>query len=113
VDVSDFLPQLAGTEKVSIKPTATLPKSHCNLAIWLPVLHVHGKVGRVLPDEEESALGYRLFQGGENLADSAAVAWKQDQMDMFGHENVCPEVEAMSLLRQADRVEHPASRAIT
>ncbi|MFO0840559.1 MAG: hypothetical protein U1D55_18785 [Phycisphaerae bacterium] len=77
-------------------------------AVGLEVAHFGQEVRRILRDEREGAAADGKFDGRQQRAKTKQRAARQeDEVHVFGHEDICPQVERMIAARAFQRLGQP------
>jgi hypothetical protein len=82
-------------DDVPIVPATPLPETIVHLPVGLPIFHPHQELGSYTPNVNQGPLCDRLFDGIQHGAD--VVFWlgrPDEQVSVFGHDDVGPDVEA-------------------
>lgn len=109
VDVTDFLMEFLGGEDVAVVAGAGLPEVE---GVVCGGLHSREKVGGVFQDVGAGFFGDGGFDGVEEGGDVGIGAERlEEEVDMFGHENVGDEAEGAGFLGGGEGLCEPAAGA--
>jgi hypothetical protein len=113
VNIVDLPVYRVGFEQIAIVAPAPLPEAKARPTTWLSVFHALEKIRCFAADKGHRTLGDRLFDRVENFADVINRMRRPEQdMGMFGHDTVRPQVEAVLVSGMNQRVNQPEATLI-
>jgi len=113
VKVIDLLMDDSRFVEVAIVSASPLPKSIVDISIRLLVSHLLQKCWCMFAHPEQCSFGNRLFHRVQEFADVVGCQRRVDEnMGMFRHDDVSPEVICVQLSGTIQSIEHPVTTTI-
>ncbi len=110
MDVIDLSPNGARFGEISIKAAPALPEPVSHSPVGLPIFHLPKERRGLGAHMDQGSLGYRLLERGEYSADRILYPSRpKQQMHMFRHEHISPQIETMRYSTLLNRVDHPTA----
>jgi hypothetical protein len=112
MNVPDLLVHIPDAPQVSVVSPAALPEPVSARTPGASVLHPRKEVGAMPVDPQQAAVRHRKLDRLQEWANQSPFLRPEDQVDVFGHEDVRPEVERVLVLGIKQRLCKPAAGAV-
>jgi len=112
MNVPDLLMHIPDAAQVPVVSPAALPEPVRARAARASVFHPRKEVRAISPNPQQAAVRHRKLDRLQQRADQSPFLRPEDQVDVFGHEHVRPEVERVLVLGIKQRLCKPAAGAV-